>query len=59
MNPAVLAALIQTGGSLIGKMGQGKEDEQSMLQSLLSNRQPLQGGGIQLPQMQPLLGRMS
>jgi hypothetical protein len=58
MAPAVLAALIQTGGSLIGKMGQGKEDEQSMLRSLLSNRQPLESG-IQLPQMQPLLGRMS
>jgi hypothetical protein len=58
MAPAVLAALIQTGGSLIGKMGQGKEDEQSMLRSLLANRQPLESG-IQLPQMQPLLGRMS
>jgi hypothetical protein len=57
MNPAVLAALIQTGGSLIGKMGQGEQDQQSMLQSLLGNRQPLQSG-IQTPQMQPLLGRM-
>jgi hypothetical protein len=58
MNPAVLAALIQTGGSLIGKMGQGEQDQQSMLQSLLGNRQPLQNSGIQTPQMQPLLGRM-
>jgi hypothetical protein len=58
MSPQVLAALIQTGGSLIGKMGQGKEDEQSMLRSLLANRQPLESG-IQVPQMQPLLGRMS
>jgi len=58
MSPQVLTALIQTGGSLIGKMGQGKEDEQSMLRSLLANRQPLESG-IQVPQMQPLLGRMS
>ena len=57
MNPAVLAALIQTGGSLIGKMGQGEQDQQSMIQSLLGNRQPLQSG-IQTPQMQSLLGRM-
>lgn len=56
MAPEVLAALIETGGSLIGKMGQGERDQQSMLQSLLQNK-PLQSG-IQTPQMQPLLGRM-